>query len=249
RYARAEAAAGAALELNPLDARACHAMAHVFEMTDRAEAGVRWMSEHAPVWATRSSIVIHGWWHVALFYLARGETRPALALYDSHVRGDRSDELSDLIDASALLWRIVLLGGDAGARWSELADSWSSRIDDGYCSFSDVHAMLAFVGANDWNLARRLEARLLRSQPLGTRHGQTTRQLGLPACRALMAFGRGDDAVAIKLLAGLPAIAHRLGGSHAQRDVLHLTLQRAVQRAHRPERRTRPMLAKFAPQR
>ncbi|HEY2187968.1 MAG TPA: tetratricopeptide repeat protein, partial [Caldimonas sp.] len=47
RYARAEAAAGAALELNPLDARACHAMAHVFEMTDRAEAGVRWMSEHA----------------------------------------------------------------------------------------------------------------------------------------------------------------------------------------------------------
>jgi hypothetical protein len=248
RYARAEDAAAGALELNPLDARACHAMAHVFEMTDRAEAGVRWMSENASVWATGSAIVTHGWWHVALFHLAHGEAGPALALYDTHVRGDRSGEISDLIDGSALLWRIVLSGGHAGARWDELADAWSAHIDDGYCSFSDVHAMLAFVGANDWDRARHLETRLLRSQPLRTRHGRTTRQLGLPACRALMAFGCGDDALAIKLLAGLPAIAHRLGGSQAQRDVLNLTLQHVVQRARRPERRTRPMLARFAAQ-
>jgi tetratricopeptide (TPR) repeat protein len=248
RYARAEDAARDALELNPLDARACHVMAHVFEMTDRAEAGVRWMSEHASVWATRSSVVTHGWWHVALFHLAHGETQRALALYDTHVRGDRSGELSDLIDASALLWRIALFGGHAGARWSELAEAWSTHIDDGYCSFTDAHAMLAFVGANDRDRARRLEAHLLRSQPLRTRYGQTTRKLGLPACRALVAFGCGDDALAIKLLAGLPAIAYRLGGSHAQRDVLHLTLQHAVQRSRRSACRTRPALARLAVQ-
>jgi hypothetical protein len=61
-----------------------------------------------------------------------------------------------------------------------------------------------------------------------------------------MAFGRGDDAAAIKLLARLPSIAHRLGGSHAQRDVLHLTLQHAVQRARRPSRWGAPLLARFA---
>jgi len=44
-YARAEHAARAALALNPHDVRAHHVMAHVFEMTDRADAGVRWMSE------------------------------------------------------------------------------------------------------------------------------------------------------------------------------------------------------------
>jgi hypothetical protein len=65
-------------------------MAHVFEMTGRAEAAVRWMAEHASVRATGSSVVSHGWWHVALFHLALGETLPALALYDTHVRGDRS---------------------------------------------------------------------------------------------------------------------------------------------------------------
>ena len=30
------------------------------------------------------------------------------------------------------------------------------------------------------------------------------------------------------------ALAHRLGGSHAQRDVLHLTVLRAVERIRRP---------------
>ena len=48
-----------------------------------------------------------------------------------------------------------------------------------------------------------------------------------------MAFGDGDDARAIMLLGSLPALAHRLGGSHAQRDVLNLTLLRAVERTRR----------------
>ena len=45
-YERAEQAARAALAMNPFDARAHHVMAHVFEMTERADAGVRWMNEH-----------------------------------------------------------------------------------------------------------------------------------------------------------------------------------------------------------
>ena len=233
-YARAEDAALAALDLDPLDARAGHAMAHVFEMTERFDAGVRWMTELAGVWASGSTVVTHGWWHVALFHLAAREPERALALYDTRVRGVRSPEVADLIDASALLWRIVLSGCHVVERWSELADAWEPHTEDGFCSFSDVHAMLAFVGADDGERARRMEAELRRRARLGGRHGRTTRQLGLPASRALLAFGRGNDTLAIRLLAGLPAIAHRLGGSHAQRDVLHLTLRRAVQRSRRP---------------
>jgi Tfp pilus assembly protein PilF len=45
---------------------------------------------------------------------------------------------------------------------------------------------------------------------------------------------RPDNTLAITLLASLPALAHRLGGSHAQRDVLNLTLLRAVERVRRP---------------
>jgi len=113
-YAQAEDAALAALELDPLDARACHAMAHVFEMTDRAEAGARWLIGHADAWARASTIVTHGWWHVALFHLTAHEPERALSIYDAHVRRERSREVSDLIDASALLWRIALSGTHAG---------------------------------------------------------------------------------------------------------------------------------------
>jgi hypothetical protein len=158
-------------------------------------------------------------------------------LYDGHIRAGHSRDIADLIDAAALLWRVQLRGGDAGARWAELAAAWAPHIDDGFCSFTDLHAMLAFVGARDWDRAQRLEQTLAARQSLPTRHGETTRQLGLPACRALIAFGRGNDTLAITLLASLPALAHRLGGSHAQRDVLHLTLLRAVERVRRPARR------------
>lgn len=233
----AERAARTALALNPLDARAHHVMAHVFEMTGRADEGLRWMHEHRACWAEDSSVATHCWWHLALFLIERGQVAAALAVYDERVRAGHSGAIADLIDASALLWRLQLRGHDAGARWEELCDAWEAHIDDAFCSFTDVHAMLAFVGARDWARARRLERSLAVSETLPTRHGRTTRQLGLPACRALMAFGHGDHSRAIGLLAGLPALAHRLGGSHAQRDVLHLTLLQAVERIRRPVRR------------
>ncbi|HEX6016894.1 MAG TPA: tetratricopeptide repeat protein, partial [Burkholderiaceae bacterium] len=235
-YARAEQAAGAALAIDPGNARAHHAMAHVFEMTGRPEAGARWMTEHVAAWSEGSVAATHCWWHLALFVLAQGQPERALALYDQRldVRAGEPTDLADLVDACALLWRLRLLGHDGGARWGRLAAAWEPHIDDGYCSFTDVHAMLAFVGAEDDPRAQRLERALMQAAARPTRHGATTRALGLPGCRALRAFGHGNDVLAVSLLAGLPALAHQIGGSHAQRDVLHLTLTRAVERIRRP---------------
>ena len=244
---QAEAHAQAALALNPTDARAHHAMAHAFETEERADAGLRWMRDRADGWSTGTVVATHGWWHAALFCLALGDPRGALRTYDEHVRGGPSSSLADLIDASSLLWRIGLESHDVGDRWTWLAEAWAAHIDDRYCSFSDVHAMLAFVGAHDWGRAEQLEATLTRERLKRTRHGDTTRQLGLSACRGLMAYGRGDLALSIALLASLPAHAHRLGGSHAQRDVLHLTLVRAVERMRRPARRHAETLVAFGP--
>ncbi|HEY9067571.1 MAG TPA: tetratricopeptide repeat protein [Burkholderiaceae bacterium] len=235
-YERAEQVARDALALNPADARAHHAMAHVFEMSDRPEDGLQWMREHMACWSGDTLAATHCWWHLALFHLARGDVAGALRVYDERVRAGRSAEIADLIDASALLWRVRLQGASTGARWVELADAWDAHIDDGFCSFSDVHAMLAFVGAGDRNRAVRLERALAARQSLPTRHGRSTRRLGLPACRALMAFDRGDHATAVRLLANLSPFAGGLGGSHAQRDVLHLTLLHGIGHFRRPGR-------------
>jgi len=248
--ALAERFARAALALNPLDARAHHVMAHVFETEGRFAEGLAWMQRHADAWGTSTAVATHCTWHLALFHVAAGDVDAALALYDRHiaVREGEPAELADLIDASALLWRLQLAAGlhddrTVGARWQALADAWAPRLADGFCSFSDVHAMLAFIGAGHWSRARQLERTLAAAQARPTRHGATTRTLGLPACRALIAFGQGRYTLAITLLSSLPASVHRLGGSHAQRDVLHLTLQQAVEQIRRPQARRGPAAA------
>ena len=71
------------------------------------------------------------------------------------------------------------------------------------------------------------------------RDGQPGRQRhddprGRPAARpGLLAFSRGAHAACIDELLAIRQQAHRFGGSHAQRDVLHLTLLEAALRAGR----------------
>jgi hypothetical protein len=250
-HARGEEAALAVLAADPLHPRAHHVMAHVFEMNGQPEAGLAWMHERIARHGAGAQFSVHAWWHVALFHVARGEWAPALRLNDERVRGGRtsvSAEVADLIDAASLLWRIDVGGGPVGRRWAELSRAWAPHAEGGFCSFNDVHAMLAFVGARDGANARRLECALQRTlegaSTRPTRYGLTTRQVGAPACRALAAYGRGDHAQASTLLASLPALAHRLGGSHAQRDVLYLTWLSAIEHVRHPVRR--PMRSLFS---
>jgi tetratricopeptide (TPR) repeat protein len=246
-YQRAGELAQQALALEPFDARAHHVLAHVFEMTNRPEAGIRWMLQHAEHWAAETVVATHGWWHVALFHLAAEQVEQALEIYDRRVRAGHSTAVSDMIDAAALLWRIHLRGGGVGARWNELASAWAAHIGDGFCSFNDLHAMISFVGAGDWDRAQRLEGELAHRRAQRTRYGNTTRRVGLTACRGLVAFGRGDYPRAIGMLASLSAQAHRIGGSHAQRDLLTLTLSSAAERVRRSGFKAPSMVAAGRP--
>jgi hypothetical protein len=236
----AEQTALRALALEPRDARAHHVLAHVYEATGRPGEGVRWLGEHLPAWAIRTTVATHCWWHLALFHLDLGHDAHALSLFDRRVRAGRSTSLADLIDASALLWRLKLHGAALGGRAEELAAAFAAHVDDRFCTFSDLHAMLAFACAGDARRMARLIGSLTTAASTDTRHGATTRAVGLPACRALLAFMHGDFGDAIEKLAPLVHDPRTLGGSHAQRDVLRLTLRAAVDglRLPRPARRT-----------
>jgi hypothetical protein len=89
---------------------------------------------------------------------------------------------------------------------------------------------MAFVGAGrDRDADALIAAMAWRAQRGGT-NAEMTREVGIPAARAIAAFGRGDYQTAIDLLEPLRLVAHRFGGSHAQRDVLGLTLVEAALR-------------------
>ena len=237
-YARAEREGRAALELEPGDAWAHHAVTHVLEMQGRIDEGAAWMTSREPHWAVDNFFAVHNWWHLALFQLDRGDTERVLEVYDRRIRGTKSKVVIDLVDASALLWRLFLRGVDVGDRFVELADVWAPLARDGLYAFNDAHAAMAFLGAGrqgslDELLAAMEQVASLEvtgSNAAGS-NAAMTREVGLPLVRALVALAEGDHARTIALLSAVRPIAHRFGGSHAQRDLLEQTLAEAALRA------------------
>src|SRR3546814_11029596 len=62
-YARAEAAGRRALDIQPLDCWAHHAVAHVMEMQGRAEDGIGWMLAREPHWSGADNLFrVPNWW-------------------------------------------------------------------------------------------------------------------------------------------------------------------------------------------
>jgi hypothetical protein len=84
-----------------------------------------------------------------------------------------------------------------------VADNWAGRLERerGFYAFNDLHAMMAFTMAGREQEAARLLADLewTGTNGLGVNRIMT-REVGLPLCRAIHAFGRARYAEAITQL-------------------------------------------------
>lgn len=230
-YRRAEDFGLRALEAEPHDSWAHHAVAHVFEMEGRPREGIAWMRERQPYWADDNFLAVHNWWHWALFHLALEEIDAVFALFDGPIHGTRSTATVDLVDASALLWRLTLRGQDPGSRWETVARGWRAVGRPGLYAFNDFHAMMAWVGSGDEVRAGQWVAAQTRQEARDVGdHAEVARQVGAPLLGALAHLGRGDAAAALSALRDVRPVAHRFGGSRAQRDVIDLTMLAAARR-------------------
>jgi tetratricopeptide (TPR) repeat protein len=228
-YARAEETGRRAVDLQPLDCWAHHAVAHVMEMQGRAEDGIGWMIAREPHWSGDDNFFkIHNWWHRSLAHLDLGQIDEVLALYDGPIRQDRSMVVLDMVDASALLWRMHLSGHDVGDRWQEVAIAWDSHADGRTYPFNDWHAVMAYLGAGRSSEVERIVAAYRNGS--GSETAAWGRRTGLPLIEGFAAFWRGDYQTAAELLHGARYIANTFGGSHAQRDIIDWTLTEAAVR-------------------
>jgi tetratricopeptide (TPR) repeat protein len=229
----AEAIGRRAMELNPADIWAAHAVAHVYEMRGQVRAGIDWIKGTSRAWSDCNFLAFHNWWHLALFHLDEQDYAAALAVFDTRVRPAPSRVAGEMVDASALLWRLRLRGVDVGDRWNELARSWEALGDDGYYAFNDVHALMAFLAAGEQRQVDRIVDGLVAAARRSDTNGMMSREVGLPVARALCAFERQDYEITLDELQRVRAFANRFGGSHAQRDLLQLTATEAALRAGR----------------
>lgn len=229
-YGRAEDTGRRALDLQPLDSWAHHAVAHVMEMQGRAEDGIGWMIAREPHWSGDDNFFkVHNWWHRSLCHLDLGQAAEVLALYDGPIRQDRSMVALDMVDASALLWRLQLTGHDVGDRWQELAAAWDSHADGRSYPFNDWHAVMAYLGAGRTGEVDRI-VNAFRKSAETTEAAGWGRSTALPLVEGFVAFWRGDHERAADLLHGARHIANSFGGSHAQRDIIDWTLAEATVR-------------------
>lgn len=231
-YPRAEEVGRRAVDLEPLDCWAHHAVAHVMEMQGRAEDGIGWMVAREPYWSGDTNFFkVHNWWHRALCHLDLGQMDQVWSLYDGPIRGSRSAVAMDLLDASALLWRISLSGQDVGDRWTELADAWDAHADGRLYPFNDAHAVMAYLGAERPAAVARVAAAQQAAATGTTDVAQWIRNVGRPLVEGFSAFARGNYHSAVEALHPVRFVAQQFGGSHAQRDVIDWTLTEAAIRA------------------
>ena len=79
------------VEINPQDAWAVHAVAHVLEMQDRTDEGIAWLDRYIPGLSVCNNFRFHTTWHRCLFYLEKGAGSRVLELYDREVRAVQAE--------------------------------------------------------------------------------------------------------------------------------------------------------------
>lgn len=218
-YDAAEAAGLRGLQLASDDAWGLHAVAHVYDMTARPDAGITLIENNVSAWDHCNNFRYHVWWHKALLHLDRGEIDIVLALYDNQIRADKTDDYRDIANATSLLMRLELEGTSVGNRWAELADFAQNRTDDGCLVFADLHYQLALGAAGRDDASAALRARFAID---AARQGEIPARVADPgkaALAGLNAFAEGRYDMAFRNLASARPTMQTIGGSHAQRDV------------------------------
>ena len=230
---RAEDFGREALALKPRDAWATHALAHVMETANRHEEGVAFLTSTRADWAHAHFMAHHNGWHLALFLIEQGRFDEVLAGYDRFTAPKLADDATlDRIDAASLLWRLELAGVDVGDRWAPLADKWMAHVDDHVLAFNDLHCAFAAARSPDPDHAMRLSRSLDDYERAGSGDNrQVTSEVGRRLIDGALAFASGEYERAVEAILPVRNDSVRIGGSHAQRDIVNLTLIAAAGRS------------------
>jgi len=257
-YAIAEASGRQAIALAPGDLWAAHGVAHVMEMQGRHEEGIAWLAGLEPHWVGGNNLMHHLWWHRGLYHFERREFVEVLALYDRRFRDLAStltqanpDLYIDVQNAASMLFRLERQGVDVGNRWIELADKAEARIGDFQSVFTVPHWMMALAAAKRWEAAGRA-IQAMRDHAAQAKDSSATfvHDCVLPISEAILARAEGEPGRACDLMRPALAEMHRLGGSHAQQDVLaQLFLDCAMAAGRKDDARliVERAVAKFGP--
>lgn len=212
-----------AFELRRQNAYAAHALLHaMFEdgsVSDADNFVTQWIGGY-----DRSGI-LHGHirWHQALGALEQDDAAKALSIYADVLQPSvtAAPPLNAMSDCASLLWRLEAYGHAVPKQLWRDADDYARRYFPKLSlPFVEMHmALFAAATGNQAALDERLrviEQRLADGKLLA---GPVVPNI----CRAMRAFASEDYAACVGLLDGVLGEVVRIGGSHAQREIIEDT--------------------------
>ena len=217
-YELAERLGRQAVELDPCDPWAIHAVSHVMEMQERRAEGAQWITEHEANWLGANNFRYHLIWHLSLMYWGLGDFDRVLKIYDEKLWDPTSDEYADLCNDASILMRLEYMGVNVGDRWFDLHAKVVARAEEHILVFADVHFASMFASVGDLTGVSRLV------ESFSEKGGTTRMEVGLPLAQAVADYCSGAYNQAQKTLLELRGRGIEIGGSHAQRDVFELMM-------------------------
>jgi hypothetical protein len=217
--------------LRRANAHAAHAVLHAMFEDGSIEQADRLVDEWIPSYDRAGILHGHIRWHQALGALEYGDAARALAIYADVLQpqATQAPPLNAITDSASLLWRLSAYGHVVpDTLWAEADAAAQKLFPKSGLSFADVHmALFAATTQNRDALAARLaviEQRLSDGRlPAGP---------VVPAiCRALAAFANEDYKACAQTLAPVLGEVVRIGGSHAQRELIEDTYLVALMRS------------------
>ncbi|XP_052069856.1 tetratricopeptide repeat protein 38-like [Mytilus californianus] len=230
-YNEAKKQAERALEINRHDAWASHAMAHVYEMTGKYDEGIKFMSSTENDWKVCGMTSCHNYWHYGLFYIEKGEFDEALGLFDNEIgrRAFKSKSTMEIANSVSYLYRLRLEGVPVIEKFKDFNSLCTHHYDDHALGFLDTSYMMACLGANDMDSAKKLTDSIRKFLSDGKGNTcESMKSVGSDLCEALIAFEDGQFDKAVDIIYPKRYQIINLGGSNAQRDVINLFLIHAA---------------------
>lgn len=237
RLNEAEQVGRTALDLDPHDLWARHALAHVYETADDQQGALDLLDGPDALWHDQDALSTHIWWHLALRLISAGEYQRVLSIHDQELAV--ANTAFRLCDLTSLLWRLELDGVDVADRWSLLADRWATIAERHTCGFIDMHACLVFLRRSEHPGAAPFFAGLAAAHPTPvSENARTFGEVVRPLLVAIRAHVDGDHAVAVNGFDRLEPDIRRIGGSHAQHELFTLTRDASASRSLSPNQGT-----------
>lgn len=224
------------LDLRRENANAAHALAHAMYEDGSIDDAESFIDGWLPDYERTGLLHGHIAWHQALLALEKDDPKRALEIYVRHVAPDvtAAAPLNALTDETSLLWRVGVCGHDVDAAlWQEATENALRLFPAAGVAFADVHVAAAAAATGN---RVALETRIAELEKRHTDGKLLQGPVMLAICNAFRAFAEGDYAACARILDPSAHEVVRIGGSHAQRDMVEDTLLVALIKSGATER-------------